>query len=498
VIQILHLNDSSHYTPTSVSSRKVSFQTIDERIHFLQRISQRSPLIPTAEHNNTHLASSRLKPLGIAVIMSTLTQDQYCPLLDLPVETLQRITGLIDPHEDLPVLRSTCKVLDDVSFNQFANASFSNLKCCIFSEARWLRLKEILGGPKRITSKIRDVEFTTHLFDRREKSELELLLNDDYSEIVIEMISEKDRARDHEETQASKVQHSPNVALMSSVIRDVQAVLPPQTVTLDLIQNLSSTNPYIEAHLHAILAVVAFQAQLRIGSLALNQDAISALLVNLPYLREDMLRCTSELKAFRIDYGRSDKTAERYWRAAVGKPLHHVYEILRSAAELRVVNLGLEVFMFADVAQPLLDSTVSSKLASLTLTAMKLNEEAFLEALLRHAPRLLTLSLQIIILGDVQDGWPLILRALSTMPRLNYLKLQNLIETHTDVEVPRMNLRLSSKTSGPVKPWEPRIHEGRMIVSSGLGELLAEPLVYMKPDSTVVGQRGSDSVLHLV
>jgi hypothetical protein len=195
VIQILHLNDSSHYTPTStptsVSSRNVSFQTIDERIHFLQCISQRSPLIPTAKHNNTHLASSRLKPLGLAVIMSTPTQDQYCPLLDLPVETLQRITGLLDPHEDLPVLHSTCKVLDDVSFNQFANASFSNLKCCIFSEARWLRLKEILGGPKRITSKIRDVEFTTHLFDRREKSELELLLNDDYSEIVIEMISER-------------------------------------------------------------------------------------------------------------------------------------------------------------------------------------------------------------------------------------------------------------------------------------------------------------------
>lgn len=361
-----------------------------------------------------------------------------------------------------------------------------------------MRLKEILGGPKRITSKIRDVEFTTHFFDRREKSELELLLNDDYFENHIEMISEKDNAIHHEEAKASQVQYPPNVALMSRVIRDVQAVLPPQTVTLDLIQNLSSTNPYIEAHLHALLAVVAFQTQLRIGSLALNEDAISALLVNLPYLREDMLRCTSELKAFRIDHGRSDKTAEKRWRAAVGKPLHHVYEILRSASELRVVNLGLEVFMFADIAQPLLDSTVSSKLASLTLTAMAVNEKAFLEALLRHAPRLLTLSLQTIILCDVQDGWPLILRTLSTMPRLNYLKLQNLTEIHTDVKVPRMNLRLSSKISGPMKPWDPRIQEGRMTMSSGLEELLAEPLVYTKSDGTVVGQRVSDGHLMLV
>lgn len=102
----------------------------------MQRISQRSPLVPSARHNNAHLSSSRSKPLGLAVIMSTPTRDQHYPLLELPVETLQRITGLVDSHEDLPVLRRTCKVLDDVTFNQFANASFSNLKCCIFSEAR--------------------------------------------------------------------------------------------------------------------------------------------------------------------------------------------------------------------------------------------------------------------------------------------------------------------------------------------------------------------------
>jgi len=175
--------------------------------------------------------------------MSSPTQNQHCFLLDMPVETLQRITGLLDPHEDLPILRRTCKTLDDVTFDQFANASFSNIKCCIFSEARWLRVKGILGGPKRITNKIRNLEFTTHLFDRREKSELEILLNDDYGENYLENMDESEDAKMYEDPKAKEVQHLPNLALMSSVLRDVQTVLPPQTVRLDLIQNQSPPYP---------------------------------------------------------------------------------------------------------------------------------------------------------------------------------------------------------------------------------------------------------------
>jgi hypothetical protein len=209
--------------------------------------------------------------------MSTPTQNQHCPLLDLPVETLQRITDLLDTHEELPVVRRTCKTLDNVTFDRFADASFAEIKCCIFSEARWLRLKEILGGPSRITSRIRNVEFTTRLFDRREKNELELVLNDDYLENYWNDIDQSEEAREYEESKTTEVRDSPNLALMMRVLRDVQTVLPPQAVTLDLVQNLDSANSHVQAHLEALVTLASTQAQLRIGGLALTQSAIWAL-----------------------------------------------------------------------------------------------------------------------------------------------------------------------------------------------------------------------------
>jgi hypothetical protein len=392
---------------------------------------------PQRPTHKAYLSTSCLQLLGSIAIMSTFIQNENCPLLDLPVETLQRITGLLDPHEDLPIVRGTCKTLDHVIFDHFANASFSIIRCCIFSEARWLRAREILGGPSRITSKIRNVEFTTHLFDRREKNELELLLNEDYVENYMDNIDQSEDAKLHEEARAAEVQHLPNLPLMSLVLRDVQTVLPPRVLTLDLIQNLSSSNPYIQAHLDALLTFVFTQAGVRIGNLALNQDASWGMSENFVHLRQYMLRCMSELKTFKLGYGRSDEAYGRGSRVATGKPLDHLYEILRSANELRAQNLNLAMFMHGTtIARRFLESTVSRKLADLTLSEMAVDDKVLLKALSHHAPSLLSLSLKDVTLLDVHEGWSAILRAASTMPRLNCLEFKNLEERHDDFKNP--------------------------------------------------------------
>ena len=431
--------------------------------------------------------------------MSSPTQDQLCPLLHLPVETLQRITGLLNPHKDLPVLRRTCKILDDVTFDQFANASFSKIKCCIFSEARWLRLKEILGGPERITSKIREVEFTTHMFDRREKSELEILPNDDnFFDEFMGRFGQGNDAKDHEKAKAAEIQHMPNLALMSRVLRDVQVVLSLQAVTFDLIQNLYEPNIYLKAHFEAFLTLAFTQPLLRVGGLALNQDAIWGLLGNFDHQSQDMLRCTSELQTFKLATGRSDREHERAGR---DKPLDHIYEILRSAKELRVQHLDLRMFQRWDVAAPtarhLFESTISCGLANLTLSYMRVEEKALLGALSRHAPSLLILSLRTITLVDTLDGWLACLRSLSKMPRLGYLKLRALIEWPANL-VKTIVVKLSRQVRDLYKPWCFREYDGAEVVSSGLEELLAGPVIYVDWQNNYVGQRSSDGRLDLV
>jgi hypothetical protein len=430
--------------------------------------------------------------------MSSPTHNPHCFLLDLPVETLQRITGLLDPHKDLPILRRTCKTLDDVTFDQFANASFSNIKCCIFSEARWLRLNEILGGPKRVTSKIRDVEFTTFMFDRREKSEIELLLNDDFFDEPMGRVRQANNARDHEKAKAAEIQHLPNLALMSHALRDVQAVLPPQAVTFDLIQNLYEPSIYLQAHFEAFLTLSFIQPLLRVGGLALNQDAIWGLLRNFDHLSQDMLRCTSELQTFKLGTGRGDHD---YERADRDKPLDHIYEILRSAKELRVQHLDLRMFQRWDAAAPtarrLFESTISCGLAHLTLSHMWVDEKALLESLSRHAPNLLSLSLRTITLLDTQDGWLACLRALSKMPRLSYLKIRTLIEWPADLDK-TIFVKLSSEAGDTYKPWYFREYDGAEVVSSVLEELIAGPVIYVDCQGNYLGQRSSDGHLHLV
>lgn len=446
--------------------------------------------------HKAYLSTSCLQLLGSALIMSTCTQNENCPLLDLPVETLQRITGLLDPHGDLPVVRRTCKTLDQVSLDQFVNASFSNIKCCIFSEARWLRLKEILGGPSRITSKIRNVELTTHLFDRREKNELEILLDDlddDYwdhhhlgmaGDVLL-----------HEESKAKRVHNRPNLALMSRVIREMQTVLPPRTLTLDLIQNLSSSNPYIQAHLDALLTLVFTRARVNIEDLALNEDASAGLSGNFVHLRQDMLRCTSELKTFRLSPGRSDNVidmGERYLRDATAKPLDQLYEILRSANELRVLDANMYTFgrwrRATLMAQDLLESTVSREITSLTLKNMLVKERFLLEALSRWAPNLLTLSLGNITLEEVRGRWPAVLRALSAMPQLKHLELLSLCVQYAGLRDPlvvklvsNVGDSLQARVSNFGDSLQARGRckcEGRSEVLSGLEELLTGPFTY--------------------
>jgi hypothetical protein len=194
---------------------------------------------------------------------ATTATGRHCPLLDLPVKTLQRITDLLDVHEAVPAARRTCKTLECETFERFVRASFSAIDCCILSEARWLRLKAILNGPARITSRIEKVDFTTCFFEKRDHSDLQLAPPQAVAKTYLRE-TQWYAFMDHDDAEAAAFQRPANIALMSSVLRDIKNILPPHVVTLHLTQSETAPNRHINAHRDALLALASTQVGLHL------------------------------------------------------------------------------------------------------------------------------------------------------------------------------------------------------------------------------------------
>jgi hypothetical protein len=222
--------------------------------HYATRITH-----PQRSTHNAHLSSSSPQPDDFVATMSTSPQNKDCPLLEMPIETLQRITDLLDTHGDLPSVRLTCKTLDYVTLERFVSASFSTVKCCIFYESRWIRLMKIVSGPSRITRKIQKIDLTTCFFEDRDPSEIRLAPRKPSPNHTITALTNPyyKAFKAHNKAEAVAVQHLPNLALMSRVLRDIEKVFPPGVVTLYLIESQHCPNRYIDAHRDALFTLAS-------------------------------------------------------------------------------------------------------------------------------------------------------------------------------------------------------------------------------------------------
>jgi hypothetical protein len=181
-----------------------------------------------------HRAMSDSTPSNPAATMPIKEGDQHCHLLDLPVEMLQRITNNLHRTQALPALRLTCKALDHVTFDRFAQ-TFGTVKCCIFYEKRWLSLKKLLETPSRITDKIRWVEFTTCSFESTDYHKLPLALNHDDGTL---RHARATALKTYAKSQAAAIQdHSINVALLGRVLHDLIRVFPHINISCHISDN---------------------------------------------------------------------------------------------------------------------------------------------------------------------------------------------------------------------------------------------------------------------
>jgi hypothetical protein len=68
---------------------------------------------------------------------------EYSRLLDLPIGLLHRILSLLHT-ESLTSVRRTCRTLDAVTFDRFADERCAHIYCWIFTPDALERLKDIL------------------------------------------------------------------------------------------------------------------------------------------------------------------------------------------------------------------------------------------------------------------------------------------------------------------------------------------------------------------
>ena len=89
---------------------------------------------------------------SITIPSSTAHTDPF-RLLDLPVEVVARVIEFIN-SETLVSVRLTCKALEDITFDRFADEDFAHIYCWVVTVDDFKRLKGILHESPRLSSKI--------------------------------------------------------------------------------------------------------------------------------------------------------------------------------------------------------------------------------------------------------------------------------------------------------------------------------------------------------
>jgi hypothetical protein len=416
--------------------------------------------------------------------------SQYCPLLDLPVELMLRITKNLHRTEALPALRLTCKALEYITFDRFAQ-TFEIVRCCIFYEERSLSLKKLLEKPSRISRRVRWVEFTTCFFESVDFHEVPLAHNHDAGVLPIAL---NDAHKTYAEMQAAEIQGPINVALFSRILLDLKRVFPYIGISCRMSDNQGKGFEHLRAQRDILFTMVISNHKIR--NLSLSHGSISTLDDVVKHLLPELQQSGSKLEAFEFVPNRgSEDLVTRRDTTPTELKIRLMFMALQSAEKLWSLELSLRSFTLLNRASGIialaLDATVSNNIRRLILTSTKVGEKTLMKALSRWTPKLVELELGDVRLTYVHEGWTPILQLIATMPKLEFLTLWEMAEIRNTVSpgtvVISMNrLEKGSKTSmvaGTLTGLQESDRSGRYYsnrgeVSLGLEELLVGHLRY--------------------
>jgi hypothetical protein len=355
-----------------------------------------------------------------AASSSTLHNIDGFKLLDLPEDVLYLILRFLN-SESLTTLRSTCKVLDAVTFDRFADQYFAHMQCWTFTADTLTRLKDIIQDSPRLRGRIRKVTLTDNFLEDKSLGDLHLVPKQSQSDHWAQHWSVEAYIDTCDDTQLGLI-------LAHRVFLDLQRLPQEITIALDFInRELFGKERYHRARQEIFFSLIT--SQTKIHSLADEHSTLRRLDDILAHNRIGFLDCMSTLQTLR---------STLHWHASKlpENNDHPMFaEILSGAKQLR--DLTFEITMNRDeevcyqrncpllaVPSDILLGGTYSNLTNLKLVHFAVSRNVLEHVIQQFNVTLTHLTLRRVRLTTGDDGWKRIGEILLTASKLAYVQLQ--------------------------------------------------------------------------
>ena len=329
-------------------------------------------------------------------------------------------------EESLSTVRLTCKTLEGATFESFTK-TFANSYCCVYYETRWLSLRKFLHGSPRLIRRLNCINFTTNPLERHDYIQVQIAPGKDFDNIHAAQkqfdIREANEEELYEPFYADR-QASP--ALIHRVLLDLSERAPHVSIEFDLADTRFFRDLDILTHQEMFLAIASTSCA--ISELTLSRCSLDDLEQLTTYLGSRLLSCTSHMYAF--TFRSADFASTDFGDPLYEKELEFLASILRSAYHLFSLTLELGEYEFSSdtrtVTDTLLFSNTLAHLEHLSLHATTIPEEQLSTVIASCKRNLNVLNLGGVRLINTTEGWATVFRSLATLPKLEFLRLQEL------------------------------------------------------------------------
>lgn len=384
--------------------------------------------------------------------------------------------------ESLPTLRLTCKTLEGATFDRFAK-TFSTTYCCMYYKSRWLSLKKFLHGSPRLVRRLGYINFTTNPLERHRFTEMQIAPAEGFDDIHAAQkqfdISEADEDELYELLYADQ---QASTALIHGVLLDLERVAPYVPFAFDLSNTRFFRDRFEDDgmvfHYDIFLAIASNHCP--VGELILSRRCLDGIEEFAAHLGTRFLSCTSAMRAF--TFKSTDFLDDEFGQTLDEGKLKFLADILCSAYDLFSLTLELGEYRGLHnalaITNTLLFANDLDHVENLCLQFMVISEKQLSKVIASCKTKLTIFNIGGIQLVENDEGWVAIFRSLTTLPKLDFIRLSCLsIGAAADAtSAPKLDFQ-SIKHRDKVE----RTHlllDNRREVTSGLQDLLKGPLLY--------------------
>jgi hypothetical protein len=398
-------------------------------------------------------------------------------LLSLPMELLTRITNMLN-DESIPTVRLTCKTIEGATFDRFTK-TFANSYCCVYYEARWLSLKKFLHGSHRLVRSLKCVDFTTNPLERHHYTQMQIAPSETFDDIhAAQKQFDFREANEDELYEPLDADRRVSTALIHSVFLDLGMLAAHVPIGLDLASTRFFRDEGIDLTYDILLAIASTFCV--VSELVLSRRCLDSVEDLTAHLGTRLLSCTSTIHSF--TFQSTDYMDEEFGDPLDDSKFAFLANILRGAYYLCSLMLELDEYRLSSdpwkITSTLLFANDLAHLENLSLQAIAIPEKQVLRVIASCKTNLSIFNLGGVQLIELEEGWATIFRMLTTLPKLEFIRLSCLctcdaIDAANASKLDFRNIKHGEKITDTHIVLDSK-HE----VAAGLQDLLSGPLLY--------------------